>query len=133
MPTYAYECAACGHKLEEFQSMTAAPLEKCPACKKAKLQRLIGAGAGVIFKGTGFYQTDYKKSGGGDAKTKKGEGSGKSDASPTEGQKTDGPAPTTDSGSSKTADKSQSKTADKPSGDSSAADPKASKSASKRR
>jgi putative FmdB family regulatory protein len=64
MPTYAYACDACGHRLEEFQSITAPPLKKCPACRKSKLQRLIGAGAGVIFKGSGFYQTDYKKSGG---------------------------------------------------------------------
>lgn len=64
MPTYAYECAACGHRFEEFQTMTAAPLKKCPQCAKSRLQRLIGAGAGVIFKGTGFYQTDYKKNGG---------------------------------------------------------------------
>ncbi|MEZ5962576.1 MAG: zinc ribbon domain-containing protein [Planctomycetota bacterium] len=61
MPTYAYECSACGHRFEEFQTMTAAPLRKCPACSKQKLQRLIGAGAGVIFKGSGFYETDYKK------------------------------------------------------------------------
>lgn len=60
MPTYDYVCSACGHRFEEFQSMTAALLKKCPACKKQKLERLIGAGAGVIFKGSGFYQTDYK-------------------------------------------------------------------------
>ena len=78
MPTYAYECSACGHRFEEFQTMSAAVLRKCPACKKSKLQRLIGAGAGVIFKGSGFYQTDYKKSGG----DKKGsEGDGKQTAS----------------------------------------------------
>jgi putative FmdB family regulatory protein len=63
MPTYDYLCSACGHRFEEFQSMSAAPLRKCPACKKQKLDRLIGAGAGVIFKGSGFYQTDYKSSG----------------------------------------------------------------------
>lgn len=60
MPTYDYQCAACGHRFEEFQSMSAKALRKCPACKKAKLERLIGAGAGVIFKGSGFYQTDYR-------------------------------------------------------------------------
>jgi putative FmdB family regulatory protein len=60
MPTYAYECAACGHGLEEFQTMTAKPLRKCPACKALKLKRLIGPGAGFIFKGTGFYITDYR-------------------------------------------------------------------------
>lgn len=63
MPTYDYVCSACGHRFEEFQAMSAEPLKKCPACKKSKLERLIGAGAGVIFKGSGFYQTDYKNAG----------------------------------------------------------------------
>jgi putative FmdB family regulatory protein len=62
MPTYDYACSACGHRFEEFQSMSADPLKKCPACKKQKLERLIGPGAGVIFKGSGFYQTDYRGS-----------------------------------------------------------------------
>ena len=60
MPTYDYRCDACGHEFEEFQSMTASPLRKCPECKKLKLKRLIGTGAGVIFKGSGFYETDYR-------------------------------------------------------------------------
>lgn len=60
MPTYRYECQACGHTLEAFQSMTDRALRKCPSCGKQKLQRLIGAGAGVIFKGSGFYETDYR-------------------------------------------------------------------------
>ena len=60
MPTYDYACAACDHRFEEFQSITAEALTKCPACKKKKLERLIGGGAGVIFKGSGFYQTDYR-------------------------------------------------------------------------
>jgi len=60
VPTYDYVCSACGHRFEEFQSMSAKPLRKCPACKKSALERLIGAGAGVIFKGSGFYQTDYR-------------------------------------------------------------------------
>jgi putative FmdB family regulatory protein len=60
MPTYDYACSACGHRFEEFQSISADPLKKCPACKKQKLERLIGPGAGVIFKGSGFYQTDYR-------------------------------------------------------------------------
>jgi putative FmdB family regulatory protein len=63
MPTYEYACGACGHRFDEFQSIAADPLTKCPACKKPKLERLIGAGAGVIFKGSGFYQTDYRGSG----------------------------------------------------------------------
>ncbi|QDU71172.1 FmdB family zinc ribbon protein [Mucisphaera calidilacus] len=63
MPTYDYQCAACGHEFEEFQSITANPLKKCPSCGKLKLQRLIGTGAGVIFKGSGFYETDYRSEG----------------------------------------------------------------------
>ena len=60
MPTYDYECGACKHKWELFQSIKAEPEKKCPACKKKKARRLIGAGAGLIFKGTGFYLTDYR-------------------------------------------------------------------------
>ncbi len=63
MPTYEYQCDACGHELEEFQSITAKPLKKCPACGKNKLKRLIGTGAGIIFKGSGFYETDYRSDG----------------------------------------------------------------------
>ena len=61
MPTYEYECRECGHQLEEFQGINAAPLKKCPACGRLKLRRLLGAGAGIIFKGSGFYQTDYRR------------------------------------------------------------------------
>lgn len=60
MPTYNYECEACDHAFEEFQSMSAAVLRKCPSCAKPKLKRLIGRGAGIIFKGGGFYETDYR-------------------------------------------------------------------------
>jgi putative FmdB family regulatory protein len=60
MPTYEYECTKCGGRLEKFQSMTEKPLKKCPTCATATLKRLIGAGAGIIFKGSGFYQTDYR-------------------------------------------------------------------------
>ena len=63
MPTYEYRCDACGHELEAFQSITAKPLKKCPACGKNKLTRLIGTGAGIIFKGSGFYETDYRSEG----------------------------------------------------------------------
>ncbi|MBW2561878.1 MAG: zinc ribbon domain-containing protein [Deltaproteobacteria bacterium] len=62
MPTYDYECTACKHKFEKFQSITAKSIRKCPACKKLKVKRLIGTGAGIIFKGSGFYQTDYRSS-----------------------------------------------------------------------
>ncbi len=60
MPTYDYECKECGHTFEKFQSITASAIRKCPSCKKLKVRRLIGAGAGIIFKGSGFYQTDYR-------------------------------------------------------------------------
>lgn len=62
MPTYDYRCDACEHQFEEFQSMKDEPLKKCPKCGKKKLQRLFGTGAGIIFKGSGFYQTDYRSS-----------------------------------------------------------------------
>ncbi len=61
MPTYEYECSDCGYRFEEFQSMTAEPLKKCPKCGKNSLRRLIGLGMGIIFKGSGFYETDYKR------------------------------------------------------------------------
>jgi len=61
MPTYQYECDACGHGFEILQTMLDKKLKKCPECKKLKLHRLIGAGSGIIFKGSGFYETDYKK------------------------------------------------------------------------
>ncbi len=60
MPTYEYECRECNHKFDLFQSITAKPVTRCPQCKKNTLRRLIGRGAGIIFKGTGFYQTDYR-------------------------------------------------------------------------
>jgi len=60
MPTYDYQCEDCGYKFEKFQSITAPTLRKCPKCGKKKLRRLLGTGAGVIFKGSGFYQTDYR-------------------------------------------------------------------------
>jgi putative FmdB family regulatory protein len=63
MPTYEYRCTACKHEFEQFQSMKDKPLRTCPACKKAKLERLIGTGGAIIFKGSGFYQTDYRSEG----------------------------------------------------------------------
>ena len=65
MPTYEYACQKCGHQFEQFQSMRDEPLKKCPKCKKAALKRLLGTGAGLIFKGSGFYITDYKNKGSG--------------------------------------------------------------------
>jgi putative FmdB family regulatory protein len=60
MPTYDYECGSCGHRYELFQSITAKPVKKCPSCAKPTAKRLIGTGASIIFKGSGFYQTDYR-------------------------------------------------------------------------
>ncbi|MCP5007646.1 MAG: zinc ribbon domain-containing protein [Planctomycetes bacterium] len=60
MPTYDYRCNACDHEFELFQSIKDKPIRKCPECKKLKVERLIGAGSTIIFKGTGFYQTDYR-------------------------------------------------------------------------
>ncbi len=64
MPTYEYVCTKCGHELEAFQSMKDEALKKCPICKKPGLKRQVGGGAGLIFKGSGFYITDYKKKAG---------------------------------------------------------------------
>lgn len=64
MPTYEYACTKCGHEMEAFQSMKDEPLTRCPACKKPALKRKVGGGAGLIFKGSGFYITDYKKKSG---------------------------------------------------------------------
>ncbi len=62
MPTYDYRCDACGREMAQFQGIKEAALKKCPGCGKNKLRRLIGSGAGIIFKGSGFYETDYKRS-----------------------------------------------------------------------
>lgn len=59
MPTYDYKCNACDHEFEKLQGINDGALRKCPECGKLKLKRLIGAGGGIIFKGTGFYATDY--------------------------------------------------------------------------
>lgn len=60
MPTYDYLCDDCGHEFELFQSISAPVKKKCPECKKNKLRRLFGTGAAVVFKGSGFYETDYR-------------------------------------------------------------------------
>src|SRR5262245_44399345 len=73
MPTYDYECKACGHTFDELQSFSEPPLTKCPACKKNKLERLFGGGGAIIFKGSGFYETDYRRAG------TNGNGNGKAD------------------------------------------------------
>jgi putative FmdB family regulatory protein len=82
MPTYDYECKACGHAFEELQSFSDPLLTKCPKCKKSKLERLFGGGGAIIFKGSGFYETDYRRAGSakpeGETKTE-----AKTDAAPT--------------------------------------------------
>ena len=83
MPTYDYRCEACQHEWELFQSITADPEKKCPDCGKKKARRVIGPGAGILFKGSGFYETDYrsdnyKKAAAADKKSQS-EGSSKSE------------------------------------------------------
>ncbi len=110
MPTYDYRCDACEHEFEEFQSMTAKPLRKCPQCGKLKLKRLIGTGAAVIFKGSGFYETDYrsdnyKKAAKADSESSKSDGSDK---------KSDSKSSSSDSSSSKTSESKTTKSESKP-------------------
>ena len=101
MPTYDYQCQACGHNWELFQSMNDSPVKSCPKCKKRKAKRLLGMGAGIIFKGTGFYETDYKNKGpkkkesNSDSKEK---GTAKEKVSKSKESK---PAPTKESGAKK--------------------------------
>ena len=118
MPTYEYECEACGHTFEQFQSITAPPIKKCPNCDKKKVKRLLGTGAGLIFKGKGFYITDYRSDAYNKAATAdKGGGSdnasGNGEAKPA-ASNTDAPAAKTESKSeSKPAAKAESKSAAK--------------------
>ena len=93
MPTYEYKCKSCGHAFEKFHSITAAPVKKCPECGKNAVERLISAGGGLIFKGSGFYITDYAKGNGNAnapmAKHSEGKGSS-SESSKSEGSKSEG-------------------------------------------
>lgn len=99
MPTYEYECDACGHRLEQFQRMADEPLKQCPACGKNSLRRLFGTGAAIVFKGSGFYQTDYRSASYKSAAEKESKDSGgKSDAKPAAGSK---PASDTSTGKPK--------------------------------
>ena len=106
MPTYEYRCKACGHEFEEFQSITADALKKCPECKKNKLERLIGTGAAILFKGSGFYETDYRsKEYKEKAKAEKKEASGgSSDGKKSESKKSDSKKPDGSSSSAKSDD-----------------------------
>jgi putative FmdB family regulatory protein len=87
MPTYDYVCDGCGHAFELFQSMTDAVKKTCPECGKKKLRRLIGAGGAIVFKGSGFYKTDYrsdsyKKGAEADKSASAGDGGKKADPGP---------------------------------------------------
>lgn len=91
MPTYDYRCKACNHRWELFQSITADPIKKCPECGKAKAERIIGAGAGLLFKGSGFYLTDYrsdsyKKAAAADSSSSGGKSESKSDGGSSGGE-----------------------------------------------
>jgi putative FmdB family regulatory protein len=128
MPTYDYKCDACGHAFEKFQSMTSAPIRKCPKCGKLKVKRLIGTGAGLIFKGSGFYITDYRDAGykekakadsgsSGDAKPSDGKASAPSESSASDSSppKKDAPATKSDAKSdAKSESKSESKSSKPP-------------------
>lgn len=72
MPTYEYRCGACGHEFEKFQKMSADPVKECPECGEPEVVRLISPGAGIVFKGSGFYATDYRDP----PPSKEGDGSG---------------------------------------------------------
>jgi putative FmdB family regulatory protein len=109
MPTYEYECDACQHRFEEFQSMKDEPLKKCPQCKKKKLRRLFGTGAALLFKGSGFYITDYRSEGY-KAAAKADSSSSAPASSSTETKSTASESkPAADSGGSKSSDKGSKK------------------------
>ena len=99
MPTYDYKCSACGHRFEELQSFSEPPLTRCPACKKNKLERLFGGGGAIIFKGGGFYETDYRRAGekNGDGKPEAAESGGDKETK-TEAKTESAPAPAASSG-----------------------------------
>ena len=107
MPTYDYECQKCGHQFEAFQSITAEPLKTCVKSDcLGEVKRLIGAGAGLLFKGSGFYITDYRSEGYQKAaKAEKGDGSkgegSKGEGAKTEGAKAESKSSSSSSGSSK--------------------------------
>ncbi len=87
MPTYDYQCAGCGHRFENFQAMSSKPLRKCPECGRPKLKRLIGPGGGLLFKGSGFYITDYRSD------SYKSAASSDSTSAPSTAKKSDDPTP----------------------------------------
>jgi putative FmdB family regulatory protein len=87
MPTYDYSCSACGHRFERFEGINDDAPKACPKCGKKKAKRLMGTGAGLIFKGAGFYTTDYKKSSGGSSGGESKEPEKKSEPKPKEKKK----------------------------------------------
>jgi putative FmdB family regulatory protein len=104
MPTYEYECDACQNRFDEFQSFSDKPLTKCPKCKKKKLRRLIGTGAAILFKGSGFYLTDYRSE-----SYKKAAEADSAAAKPAETSGTDGKTATTGSDATKKSKNSDAK------------------------
>ena len=101
MPTYDYSCPDCSHKFQRFHSMTADPIKDCPECEENNVRRLIGAGAGLIFKGSGFYITDYRSKSYTDAKEKDGSApSPSTDSTSAKPSSTNAPAASTSSSES---------------------------------
>jgi putative FmdB family regulatory protein len=118
MPTYEYKCEACGHAFEKFQSIMAGPIRKCPKCGKRRVRRLLGTGSGMIFKGSGFYTTDYRSEGyktaakadsGASTSETKGKDSSGKDAAGKDSAGKDSAKPATSSTESKPAAKTESK------------------------
>src|SRR5262245_37250847 len=108
MPTYDYKCTACGHTFDELQSFSEPPLTKCPACKKNKLERLFGGGGAIIFKGAGFYETDYRRAGTNGNGKSEGDGGTKSET------KAESASGNGDGSASPSGATAENKTADKP-------------------
>lgn len=100
MPTYDYVCDGCQHSFELFQSIKADPEKKCPKCKKLKLRRLIGPGAAIVFKGSGFYTTDYRS----ESYKKSAKADSSSDSKPSEGKSSEGKSSEAKSSESKSSD-----------------------------
>ncbi len=107
MPTYDYVCDACGHEFEAFESITSQPQTDCPECKVPKLRRKIGPGAAILFKGSGFYKTDYRSDSYKSAAKAEKSSSDSSDKSKSESSKSD--APKTESSKSSSTSSSTSK------------------------
>ena len=118
MPTYDYVCTACDYRFEHFQKMSEAMLRKCPECSKRKLKRLMGTGAGIIFRGSGFYETDYKRAG----RNGSGGGSGNGSTDSSAEGKPEKSDPKSDSGSNSGKDSGAGSNSKKPASGAAAAD-----------